>query len=395
MKNLSQLFLLPLFALITLACSGEKEETNPSTPLSEQKLEFEIYDSLVVDYLGNLTLMDISPDLKTFLLSDTNTDTLFVTNSEGEILHHYMLKGEGPNNYAGNRTGIAKFSSNSEFLIPTSRGVYSYNLEGELLKNYEPDFTSSVSLIIGGANNSVINGNKFYTNLTGRHSGKYGNQGLEFQQNSKQLEVLDLETGSYSPLIPFPKASKFSSTEKSFPSLNFHLNLSATEDSLFINFRNEPKIYGYAFDQLDSTSAPNSVKSIPFTSFIEKEPKENRPEDSFDIRDFFLGTVNSIIAIEDNLFLVDFLAGLSDEDYEEANTNAGGDFNKIFEEGSKLNTQGRVLFDGTHISPIISQPEILGNLKKYISKDEIWFSLNFSAAENDYSVIYKTRLVEK
>ncbi|WP_339870226.1 hypothetical protein [uncultured Algoriphagus sp.] len=394
MKSPTYLCLLS-FALSILSCSGEKEEVKSSTPLSEQELKFEIYDSLVVDYLGNLELMDISPDRNTFLLSDTNTDTLFVTNSAGEILHYYMLKGEGPNNYAGNRTGIAKFSSNSEFLIPTSRGVYSYNLEGELLKNYEPDFASSVSLIIGGANNSVIHDNKFYTNLTGRNSEKYGHQGVEFQQNSKQLEVLDLETGSYSPLIPFPKASKFSSTEKSYPLLNYYLNLSANEDSLFINFRNEPKIYGYAFDQLDSTSAPNSVKSIPFTSFIEKVPKENSKENSFDIRDFFLGTINSIIALEDNLFLVDFLAGLSDEDYEEANSNAGGDINKIFDEGSKFNTQGKVLFDGTSISPLISKPEILGNLNKYISKDEIWFSLNFSEAENDYSVIYKTRLVEK
>ncbi|SFT99201.1 hypothetical protein SAMN04489724_3231 [Algoriphagus locisalis] len=394
MKNLAYLSLL-IFAFTALACSGEKEEAKSSTPLSEQTLAFEIYDSLVVDYLGNLMLMDISPDGSTFLLTDTNTDSLFVTNSEGEILHQYLLKGEGPNNYAGSRTGFAKFIGESEFLIPTQRGVYKYNFEGELLKNYNPDFTTSVNLIIGNSNNSVIHDNKFYTNLTGRNFDKYGRQGIEFQQNSKQLEELDLETGSYSPLIPFPKASKFSSTEKSYPVLNFYLNLSATEDSLFINFRNEPKIYGYAFEQLDSASTPSSVRTIPFTSFVEKEPKENLQDGSFDFRDFFLGTVNSIIAIEENMFLVDYVEGLSDEDYSEASASAGGDPNKIFEEGSKFNTMGLVLFDGTQLSELIAKPEILGNLSKYVSKDEIWFSLNFSAAENDYSVIYKTRLVEK
>jgi hypothetical protein len=204
-----------------------------------------------------------------------------------------------------------------------------------------------------------------------------------------------LETGLYSPLIPFPQASKFNNSEKSFPTLNYYLNLSATEDSLFINFRNEPKIYGFAFDQLDSSSAPNSVKTIPFTSFVEKEPKDNLQDGSFDFRDFFLGTINRFIAIEDNLFLIDFVAGLSDEDYEEANANAGGDINKIFDEGVKFNTMGLVLFDGTQISGLITKPAILGNLAKYVSKDEIWFSLNFSEAENDYSVIYKTRLVAK
>ena len=185
MKTLHSLYLLP-FAISILSCSGEKEETISSYPLSEQNFEFEIYDSLVVDYLGNLALMDMSPDGNTILLNDTNTDTLFVTNAAGDILYQYMLKGEGPNNYTGNRTGIAKFSSNSEFIIPTSRGVYIYNLEGELQKSYKPDFTSSVSLIIGGANNSVIHENKFYTNLTGRYYEKYGYQGVEFQKNAKQ-----------------------------------------------------------------------------------------------------------------------------------------------------------------------------------------------------------------
>lgn len=394
MKNLHYLYILP-FTISTLSCSGEKDETKSSTPLSEQTLEFEIYDSLVVDYLGNLTLMDISPDNNSFLLSDSNTDTLFMTNADGEILHQYMLKGEGPNDYSGNRTGIAKFSSNSDFLIPTSKGVFAYNLQGKLLKSYKPDFTSSVSLIISGADNSILRDNKYYVNLTGRGYEKYGFQGVEFQQNAKQLEVLDLGTGSYSPIIPFPKASKFSSTEKSYPLLNYYLNLSATEDSLFISFRNEPKIYAYSFDELDSMSSPASVKTIPFETFIEKEPKENLEKGSFDFRDFFLGTINSFIAMEGGLFLVDFAAGLTDEDYIEASANAGGDPNKIFEQGIKFNTVGQVIFDGTGISQLISKPEVLGNLNKYVSKDEIWFSLNFSEAEKDYTVIYKTRLTEK
>ncbi|MEP1257694.1 hypothetical protein, partial [Algoriphagus sp.] len=339
MKNHHYLYLLP-FALSILSCSGEKEEINTATSLSEQNFEFEIYDSLVVDYLGNLALMDISPDGNTFLLNDTNTDTIFVANASGDILQQYLLKGEGPNNYAGNRTGIAKFSNNSEFIISTSRGIYRYNLEGKLQKSYKPDFKSSVSLIISNANNSVIRDNRVYTNLTGRYYEKYGYQGVEFQKNAKQLEVLDLETGLYSPLIPFPQASKFYNSEKSFPTLNYYLNLSATEDSLFINFRNEPKIYAYPFNGLDSMSSPTSVKTIPFETFIEKEPKENREAGSYDYRDFFLGTINRFIAIEDGLFLVDFVAGLSDDDYKEATANADGDLNKIFDEGLKFNKVG-------------------------------------------------------
>ncbi|REG90558.1 hypothetical protein [Algoriphagus antarcticus] len=92
---------------------------------------------------------------------------------------------------------------------------------------------------------------------------------------------------------------------------------------------------------------------------------------------------------------MDYLSGLTDEQYNQANANAGEEMSKLWGETEKLNEGGTVLFDGKEISQLITKPEILGNLNKYISKDEIWFSLNFSEAEKDYSVIYKTRLVAK
>jgi hypothetical protein len=67
----------------------------------------------------------------------------------------------------------------------------------------------------------------------------------------------------------------------------------------------------------------------------------------------------------------------------------------MFKAAEELNNGGMILFDGESISPIIEKPEILGFIYKVVSKEEIWFSLNFSKAENDYSVIYKTRLVQK
>lgn len=82
MRNHKYLYLLP-FAFCLIACSGEKEETTISTPLEEQNLEFEIYDSLVVDYLGMLSMMDISPDGNSILMIDMNTDTIFVTGKSG------------------------------------------------------------------------------------------------------------------------------------------------------------------------------------------------------------------------------------------------------------------------------------------------------------------------
>lgn len=135
MKNLTYLYLLPL-ALSILSCSGEKEEAKSSTPLSEQALEFEIYDSLVVDYLGNLHIADITEDGKTFLLIDQRKDTLFVTNREGTILSKFRRLGDGPGFYKDYRLALPNFLSSEEIIVPAARGFYLYSLSGEPTRSF-------------------------------------------------------------------------------------------------------------------------------------------------------------------------------------------------------------------------------------------------------------------
>lgn len=391
MKNLHYLFLLS-FALSILSCSGKKEEVKPTTSLSEQNFEFKIYDSLVVDYLGNLALMDISPDGNTFLLQDNNTQTMIVSDKSGKLLHQYKLSGEGPNEFKENPLGKAKYLNDEEFVIPTTGGIYRYSIDGKLQKEYELDFTSAPQLIVGSADNLIIGDGQLYTTIPGRGSDEYAPVGIEFQEKSQQLEVLDLATSKYSPAISFPKTSKFNSTEKAYPGLSSYANIGLLEDTLYLNFRNEPKIFAYPISDLENLAV---TKSIPLPSFIEIEPKDDKAPTSFELKDIFVGTINRIIPIGNNQFLIDYLSGLTDEEFNEAMDIVNGDVNNLWGEAAKLNSGGLVLFNGSEISQSIHIPEILGNLNKYLSKEEVWFSLNFSKAENDYSVIYKTRLVAK
>ena len=354
--------------------------------------EFEIYDSLVVDYLGNVSLMDISHDGKFLLLRDQTTDSILVSDIEGEILYQYKLSGEGPNQYQSNLYGKSKFLTSNEFLIPTTAGVYRYNIQGQLQKKYTPDFTPRAQIIIGGADNLFIKEDRLFLNLPGRGLDDFGSQGIDFQKKSTHIEVLDLQTETYAPAIPFPATSKFSSEEKAYKFFSFYPTFTLGKDSLYIAYRHEPKIFAYPLSDL---SLLGSTKPIPFSSFFENEPKSDQVDDNINISELYVGTINKIIAIEDQQFLVDYLSGLTVDQYNEATSKAGEDMNKQWEELGKINVGGLVIFDGKEISPPISKNEILGTLDKYISKDEIWFSLNFSEAENDYSVIYKTRLVAK
>ena len=386
MKNLNHLFLLSLVALSISACSGESEETKASTPLSEQALEFEIYDSLVVDYLGNLVLMDISPDHSKYLMMDQNTAEILITDSEGSILHQYNKSGEGPEDYNNGKSGKAIFINNSEFLIPTTTAIFQYSLDGKLIRKMEPDFQGLANLVVSFSTAILKSGNNLYFKIQGRHPEKGD---LTEYTN---LEKVNFETGEYEPIIPFSKSSKFSTPEADFQAFDYHPVFDLTADSLFIMFRNEPKLFSYSLDNLDT---PAHTINVPFLEFEERNTDKKSENGGFNIRDFLLGSINAIEKLDDGTFLIFYTSGLNEEEANDVVSEAGDDFNKIFELAEKYNTTGNVVFDGESVSRIIAEDELLSNIAKVISKDEIWFNLDFSKVENDYSVIYKTRIASK
>lgn len=388
MNKQSYLYLV-FISYILLSCSRKTEDKSIASSLAAQEFEFEIYDSLIVDYLGMVQLMDISPNQESFLLIDQNTDSMIVANKSGKILHTFIKKGEGPDDYQGNRSGSAKFVTNDSFIVPTITGMYQYSLEGKLLKKYLPeDFTGNTNLLI--PNNQVhwIDKDQIYVYSPGRYT-DLGVQGINYQTGSKQLEVVDMNTGSYSPIIPFPKASKYSSDTKEYGAVDFYPTFQVANDSLYLAFRNEPKIYTYSLTNLE---APALVQPIPFPSFIERNTNAKVENGVFNTRDFLLGTINSIFVGEDNSMLIFYLSGLTDSEAAEVITAAKDDFSAIFKNAEAINTMGYVLFDGEQLSPLISTPEKLGSIDVFKSKKEVWFSLNFEAAEKDYSVLYKCRI---
>ncbi|SFT99188.1 hypothetical protein SAMN04489724_3230 [Algoriphagus locisalis] len=392
MKSLSPLLLLLLFAFTTLACSAEKEEAKSSTPLSEQNFEFIIYDSLVVDYLGNLFLADITEDGKSFLLIDQQTDTLFVTDGEGTILSKFKRLGDGPGFYKSSRLSLPSFLNTQEIIVPAQRGLYLYSLSGEPTRSFLPEYAPSISLITQFINNSVIRDDQVFYPWQGRLSDEFGVDGKEFQLATHQVEFLDIESGLFSPAIPFPESSKFKTGEKTFLIVNYHTVIASSTDTLYVAFRNEPVIYGYSFSDL---TTPSSVYPIPFEEFIQKAPKDEDHYGTYDMKDIYLGAIQNLSPTENQRFLLTYNRGLTDQEYEEIIPLQSSDPEEFRRILKKINTFGQVLFDGKSVSKVIQKPESLGFTFKFISEEEIWFTPNFEHIENDYSVIYKTRIVTK
>jgi|GEM_PF-554095 len=392
MRYLTDLYLLPLFALSILACSGEKEEAKPTTSLSEQSFEFEIYDSLMVDYLGNLHIADVTEDGETFLLIDQRSDTLFVTDQEGIILSKFNRLGDGPGFYQSSRLGLPQYLSSNEIIVPSVRGFYLYSLSGKATRSFLPEFDPTISLIANFSDNLVVHVDQVIYPWEGRLSDELGVDGKKFQLATRQVEILDLESGIFSPAIPFPKPSKFRTGEKSYLNVNYHTIISSSSDTLYVAFRNEPVIYGYPFSDLTS---PSSTHQIPFDEFIEKEPKDEEHFGTYDMKDLYVGTIQNLNPTENQRFLLTYNRGLTDQEYDEIFALQASNPDEFNRKRNKTNTTGQVLFDGKSVSKLIKKPESLGFTFKFISEEEIWFTPDFELTEKDYSVIYKTKLVSK
>lgn len=389
MKN--QLFTLGLSLLFAFACTSKEEEILQK-PLSEQSFEFEIYDSLVVDYLGNLYLGDISEDGSAFLLVDHLTDSILVTSAAGEILHKFNKQGDGPGLYQQTRLGPPIFLNETEIILPAFRGFYLYSVSGEPKRTFLPEFQPGFSMINQFKTNMVIHEGKIFFPWEGRIADEFGFDGKKFQLETKRVEILDLNDGKFTPALPFPKESKFNTNEKTYLNVNYSTGLASKGDTLFVSFRNEPVLYGYHFSNLDS---PVSIRKIPFPEFIEKEPKDSETFGSYETRDIYTGSMNQVIPIDKNQFIVNYARGLTNEEYDLITSEANGDNSKFYEEMQKKNIFGWVVFDGKEISSLVKKHKNLGNIDKYISDAEIWFSPDYSEVEKDYVVIYKTRLISR
>lgn len=389
MKN--QLWLFSAALLIFYSCS-QKEESLPEKPLSEQQLEFEIYDSLVVDYLGNLYLADVSQDGKTFMLFNDRNDSIFLTNTEGKIFSKFMRKGEGPEDYRVSRYNPPQFLNNSEIIIPAWKGFYCYSFSGNLTRKFEMGYNPSSSLLDLYNNKLAITKSQVIYPWEGRNGDSLGVQGKSFQLQTKRLEVLDLESGNFTPVAPFPDQSKFKTDQKAFFNFNYTTRLAGLGDSIYVTFRNEPKIFIY---HLKNLNEPSKILEIPFEEFIEKAPKDENNLTSYDMKDVYSGSINLLIPTGENRFLINYTRGLTDEEYDQAFSKTGQINQEFYEEISKISTFGWILFDGKTNSPFIEKRTEIGSLGKFISEDEIWFTPNYSEVEKDYVVLYKTRLVSK
>ncbi|UZD22188.1 hypothetical protein PBT90_01800 [Algoriphagus halophytocola] len=89
------LILIALFAAIIFSCSEKESTSAPSSPI--QELQFEVVDSMKVDLLEQISVLDYHTEKDLYLMKNPKEGDVYLVNGKGEILEKHELGGEGPN----------------------------------------------------------------------------------------------------------------------------------------------------------------------------------------------------------------------------------------------------------------------------------------------------------
>lgn len=126
-------FLLLTCCLITMvACNGNKENSESKI----RSFKTEIVDSLVIDRLSVLELLDYQSSTGDLLFADTQSGDYLVMDKDGEVFSSFNPHIEGPN-YMGNSSYGWSFYGKDELVAFGRPYFYRFSKAGERLGRYD------------------------------------------------------------------------------------------------------------------------------------------------------------------------------------------------------------------------------------------------------------------
>src|SRR5690606_37328207 len=98
------------------------------TDTSEKNVTLQITDSVRIEYLGTLSLLDVSEEHEKIMLYDRTTNKIVLSDMQGTIFNELQLEGDSPNSY-GRMLGPGRFTTDGNIFIVGMRGFFPYNLD--------------------------------------------------------------------------------------------------------------------------------------------------------------------------------------------------------------------------------------------------------------------------
>lgn len=393
MNKFSFLRLTLLFAVLLFSCS-EKEPINAAIdPIKE--LQFEIVDSIKVDVLEQLAVLDYLPSKDLYLMKELRKGNIFVINGKGEIVENQDISGEGPNQIQ--MVSEVRFFGDSGYIFKEFSATMDYNLynlDFQKTKKYKGTMKELMAFFIYNYHQSFsvfeMEGKPF---LIGEEFNSfsiadidYEKIGADFYNKANTGFLYDLEDDSIRYFNVYP--------EEWVPKLN-QLQV------------------GQSFPLLAYSSESNVLASLPtignYMGLYKHQGNEIIYEKSVNLshpdRDGFKASkdVNMVtypgfsdIKSFGNFHLIQFYSAMPEDIYNSFKSK-GEDFNQdpeYREALSKYRNRRYLVVKGDQQIGIMNKLPVDGNVNLGLSDGTLIIKAADGKVERDYNLFYKIRLVE-
>ncbi|WP_162343675.1 hypothetical protein [Cyclobacterium salsum] len=304
MKNsvhlISESSIVVLFILI-VSCSHSKKGDNNNSLAGITSLQLK--DSILVNYLEELTLMDASENFSEFLALNKKTDEVVIFNNDGIIVNSFENRKDSPD--AVNNIFSLSFTKSNEIILGASPSIFAiYDRGGnQLIKN------KFSSLFPRGS--SIVQKQLFNTeeNKVLGHLHAYPDSSFSNGIIKPTLLLIDPEAISEpKPMPKIPAKSKYSDGKFHgyvFPILNYF------RGKLMLAYSNDPRLYVYNY-QNEELYLSETI-DLDIYDFVEIVSSSDEKSFDFDnnYREMKPGMIWGILSNDRNIFVM-YAKGISE-----------------------------------------------------------------------------------
>jgi hypothetical protein len=378
--------------LFLFSCGSDKD--NEIANNADIEFQFEIVDSLLVDYLGTPLMCDFSPN-KQYILFFNNRNTEFIiTSGAGEIISQFTKEGDIPDN-PGTLADRPIFFDNNTVLAHGQKGIWAYNLEGKNVWTiereqplgywYSKSYGRSMYLMSPEHLFAVINYDQLVINASED----------SLYENQHALKIVNQKTKTVKPVIPLESNSRYLDGKGYQSSSMLPIN-HALGNIMLISYSKDDIIYLYEWvNQSFQLADTFSLNIEPF--YLDKGKERNSFKNQRGVSSFDKvgeAEIRNAWLLDDKKVLIEYNPGIKESERKEPKMEKTGEssFRVVYPDNIPPD-QFQLYREGKKYGKPFNSALALSSLL-YIDGDFIWFKKNNMAldVEDDYSVFYKTKL---
>ncbi|MBN3583693.1 hypothetical protein JYB64_14935 [Algoriphagus aestuarii] len=239
---MNKFLLLALFSLL-FACSQKngKSQIEPHIP------ELVITDSLVIDHLTMLGMLDVKDDHSEFLFHDFKTNELLRVNNSGEILVKVNRSEDGKDSYKQQYFVSANYFGQDRILVFTFTSAIIYDLEFNLIEEKKLDF-ELVTRRIGGSRVVLPLREYLYTFSLDNSDVKEVKESENFSVAYPFMTIRDRKTLDILHSVAIPSQSQMALNPGFYKNLEPIVKL--VGEDLHVLFPHSPEMYIYSIPDM-------------------------------------------------------------------------------------------------------------------------------------------------